>query len=155
VLDEGVADGGDTVIDGERVDAVLAALERLARLELDELEWIREPPEERAQLAEQVFQSSRPVHGEGRLLPAAQRKRLEHPGKSEEMVCVEVRQEDVFEVGQADDGALQLPLRPFGAVDEQLFSASPQQERRRRALSGRHRRRRAEKEEVDVHGRRL
>ena len=48
---------------------------------------------------------------------------------------MEVRQEDVLEVGQPDDGPLQLPLRSFGAVEEQLLAAPPQQQRRRRALS--------------------
>ena len=139
VLDERVADRGDAVIDGERLDAVLAALERLPRLELDELERVREPPEERPQLREQVLQPLRPVHRERRLVPAAQRKRLQHPRQAEEVVGVEVRQEDVLEVGQADDGALQLPLRPLGAVEEQLLAAAPHQERRRRALCGRHR----------------
>ena len=57
VLDERVADGGDAVVDRERVDAVLPALERVARLELDERQPVRQPPEERPQLAEEVLRA--------------------------------------------------------------------------------------------------
>ncbi len=155
VLDEGVADGGDAVVDGEGVDPILAPLERLPGLDLDERQRVRQPAEERAQLAEQVLEPLRPVHRQPGLLAAAKRECLQHPRQAEEVVGVQVREEDLLDVGQADHGPLQLPLRALGAVEEELLAAAPQQERRRCALRRRHRGRRAEKEKVEIHAGRL
>jgi hypothetical protein len=42
------------------------------------------------------------------------------------VVGVQMRQEDLLEVGQADDLALELPLRALGTVEEELLAATPQ-----------------------------
>ena len=53
----------------------------------------------------------RAVDGQ-RHLAAAERERLQHPGQAEVVVGVEVRDEDLLEVDEADRGAQQLALRP-------------------------------------------
>jgi len=45
----------------ERDDAVLAAVEDVARLQLDELEGIRELPEDAPQRVEEIGEAARPV----------------------------------------------------------------------------------------------
>ncbi len=67
------------------------------------------------------------------------------------MVAVEVREEDLLQVGQTDDRALELALRPLGAIEEQPLAAAPQQERGGRPLGRRHRGRGAEEKEVEIH----
>ena len=108
-------------------------------------------PRNGRRFANRSFSPLRAVHRQSRLVPAAQRERLQHPRQAEEVVGVEVGQEDVLEVGQADDRALELPLRALGAVEEELLAAAPHEERRRSALCGRHRGRGAEEEKVEVH----
>ena len=56
-LGDQVPEGLGAVLDGESLDRVVAPLERLPRLELDERERIREPPEERLQPLEQLAQA--------------------------------------------------------------------------------------------------
>ena len=70
------------------------------------------------------------------------------------MIGVEVRQEDVLEVDEADVGAEKLPLRALAAVDEQPVAAAPDERRRRPARGGGGGRGRPEEDEVEVHGRR-
>ena len=64
---------------------------------------------------------------------------------------MEVREEDLLDVGQPDGRALELALRSLGAVEEEPLAAAAQEERGGRALRGRHRGRGAEKDEVEVH----
>ena len=73
------------------------------------------------------------------------------PGQAEEVVGVEVREEDLLQVGQADRRALQLPLRPLAAVEEEPLAAAADEQRRRPALRGRHRGGRAEEDDVEIH----
>ena len=118
------------MLDRDPLDRVIAPLEPLPRLELDQRERIREPAEERVQPLEELAQAVRPVDRERRLVAAAQRERLQHPGQAEEVVGVEVREEDLLQVGQADRRALQLPLRPLAAVEEEPLAAAPDEQRR-------------------------
>ena len=152
VLDERVAERADTVLDGERLDHILTALEPLARRQLDERERVRQPPEERTQRSEEVADPKRPVHGQRQLVAAAQREGLEHPRQAEEVVGVEVGEEDLLEVDEPAGRALQLPLRPLGAVEEQPLAAAADEQRCGRALRGRHRGRRPEEDDVKIHG---
>jgi len=48
------------VVDGERLDDVLTALEDVARVELDRLQRIRQPPEKRLQPGEEVAEAFGP-----------------------------------------------------------------------------------------------
>ena len=67
------------------------------------------------------------------------------------MVGVEVREEDLLQVGQADRRALQLALRPLAAVEEKPLAAAPHEQCRRSTLRRGHRGGRAEKDDVEVH----
>ena len=139
------------VLDRESLDRVVAPLEPLPRLELDDRQRVREPPEERVQPLEQFAQAARPVDRQRRLVPATQRERLQHPRQAEEVVGVEVREEDLLQVGQADRRPLQLALRPLAAVEQEPLAAAPDEERSRGALRRRHRGSRAEEDDVEVH----
>jgi hypothetical protein len=139
------------VLDGKSLDCVVAALEPLPRLELDGCQRIREAADERPQLLEQLAQALGPVNGERRLVATAQRERLQHPRQPEEVVGVEVREEDLLQVGQADRRPLQLSLCPLAAVEEEPLAPAPDEQRGRPALRGRHRGGRAEEDDVEVH----
>jgi hypothetical protein len=151
LLDDRVAERVGPVLDRESLDRVVAALQPLPRLELDRCQRIREPADERPQLLEQLAQTPRPVDGERRLVATAQRERLQHPRQAEEVVCVEVGEEDLLQVGQADRRPLQLALGPLTAVEEEPLASAPDEQRCGPALGGRHRGGRAEEDEVEVH----
>src|SRR6476646_5827608 len=68
------------------------------------------------------------------------------------MIRVEVRDEHLRQLRQADRGAQHLALRPLAAVEEQALAAADEQ-RRRSPLSRRDRARRPEEDEVEVHWR--
>ncbi len=68
------------------------------------------------------------------------------------MIGVEVCQEDMLEIDEADVGAEKLPLRTLAAVDEQPVTAAPDERRRGPARGGGCGRGRPEKDEVEVHG---
>ena len=138
------------MVDGERADLVVAAVERVARRELDRLDRIGEVPEDTPQAREQVAQAGRAVDRQRHLAPA-QREGLQHPRQAEVVVGVEVRQEDVLEVDEADVGAQELALRPLAAVDEQPVAAAADERRRGRPLGGGSRARRPEEHDVEVH----
>jgi hypothetical protein len=143
------------VVDGERLDAVLPALHAVAGIELVHGERIRQATEEGPQLREEILRARRPVHRDAGLAASAQSERLQHPRQAEEVVGVQMREEDLLEVRQPDDRALQLPLRPLRAVEQQLLAAAAHEEGCRRALRGRHGGRGTEKEKVEVHAARL
>ena len=67
------------------------------------------------------------------------------------MVGVEVRDEDLVQVDEADRGPEQLALRPFGAVEEESVAATAYEQSRGSPLRGRHRPGRAEEDEVEIH----
>ena len=104
----------------------------------------------RAQRAEQLVEPPRPVQRQ-RQLAAAESERLQHSGQAEEVVGVEVRQEDLVELDQADVRAQQLPLRALAAVEEQLLATAADERGGRSAASGRHRAGRAEEDDVEIH----
>ena len=68
---------------------------------------------------------------------------------------MEVREEDLAQLDEADVRAQELPLRALGAVEQQPLAAAPDERRGRRALGGRHRAGRPEEDDVEVHGRRV
>jgi hypothetical protein len=134
----------------ERRQAVAVSLEHVARLDLDELELIRQLADHALQRAEQVDEPARAVDVE-RQLAAAQRERLEHPRQPEDVIRVEVRDEHLLQLEQTHGRAQQLPLGALGTVEQKLVAAAAHEQRRRPALSRRHRARRAEKDDVQVH----
>ncbi len=87
-----------------------------------------------------------------RRFPPAQGERLQHPGQAQEVVGVEVRDEDVVEVDEADVRAEQLPLRPLAAVEEQPLSPAAHERRGGGTSRGRCRPGRPEEDDVEVHG---
>ena len=100
---------------------------------------------------EQLPQAARPEHPQRRLLATAQRERLQHPGQAEKVVGMEVRKEDLLQVGQSDRRALQLPLRPLAAVEEEPLAAPPDEQCGRPALRGGHRGGRTEEDNIEIH----
>ena len=71
------------------------------------------------------------------------------------MVGVEVREEDLAQVDEADRRAQQLPLRALAAVEEQALAAAADEQRRGAALGRRCRAGGAEEDDVEVHAARL
>ena len=151
VLPQRVADRRRPVSDGEGLDAVVLEGDRLVRAELDDLERVRDPPDDHAQCAEQRARSARPEHGDRDLAPA-QPERLQHAREPEHVIGVEMRQEDVLEVDEPDVGSEKLPLRPFAAVDEKAIPAAPDERRRRPTRGSRRGGGRSEEDEVEIHG---
>ena len=92
----------------------------------------------------------RPVEHERQLAPA-QRERLQHPGHAEEVVGVEVREEDLLQVDEADVRAEELALRPLAAVEQQPLAAAADERGGGSAARGRHRAGRAEEDDVEIH----
>src|SRR5205823_9105898 len=123
---------------GERDEPVVAAVELVPGIELVELVRVREvaDPEDARLLGEETTEAAGPVDRE-QLGPSAERERLQHPRQAEVMVGVEVREEDLAELRQADRRAHELALRSLGAVDEQAVAAVAEEGRRRTPLSGR------------------
>ena len=115
------------MIDRERVQSVLATLEDVAGLELDDGERIRQPPEERLEVPEEVTRALRSVHRQPDLVPTTQRKCLQHPRQAEDVVAVEMRQVDLLDLGQPHRRALQLALRSLRAIEQQALASASQQ----------------------------
>jgi hypothetical protein len=99
-LDEGVAVGGDAVLDVKHADGVVAAVQRLARPQLDELELVRELPEHAPESPEEVDEPRRPVDRERRGA-TAERERLQHSRQAEVVVRVIVGDEDLGELDES------------------------------------------------------
>jgi hypothetical protein len=137
--------------DVERRKAVAVALEHVSRRQLDEPHLIGELPDDTLERIEECDETARPVDGQ-RQVAAAKGERLHHPRQAEHVVRVEVRQEDLLEIDEADGRAKELPLRPLCAVEQELVSAAAHEQRSRCAARGRHRARRTEKHEVEIHG---
>jgi hypothetical protein len=150
-LDEGIAVRRHAVGDSEHDHAVVAAVEHVAVVELDELESVRKPPEDALQRREQVGEPRRAVNRQRRLA-AAQRERLQHPGQPQVVVGVVMGDEDLRKLGQPNAGAQELTLRAFPAVDEHALAAPADQGPGKPAARRRHGPRSAEEDEVEVHG---
>ena len=125
ILDEGVAERGHAVVGRVGGDPVAVALELVVGLELDQLERERHPAHDRPQGCEQAAQPRRSVDGE-RPFALPQRERLEHPGQAEHVVGVEVGDEDLLQLDQADR-ADELALGALAAVEQQPVAAAPHQ----------------------------
>ncbi len=69
-LDERIADGRNPVIDREDLETVVAAIERRAGLQLDQLERVRQAPEHAPERGEEIAQATRSVDRERELPPA-------------------------------------------------------------------------------------
>ena len=67
------------------------------------------------------------------------------------MVGVEVREEDVLQVDEADRGAEELALRAFPAVEEQTVASTPDEQGARTPAGGRRARGGAEEDDVEIH----
>ena len=72
------------------------------------------------------------------------------PGQAEPVVGVQVREEDVGQVGEADR-AHELALRALAAVDQDALAAAPDEQRRKAAARRRNRARGAREEERQIH----
>ena len=150
VLDEGVAERGVPVAGRKREQPVVVALEHVARRELDELVRIRESAEDPSERAHQLAEAARAVDRQ-RQLATAQGEGLQHSREAEEMVGVEVGQEDLAQLDEADVGAQELPLRALGAVEQEPLAAAPDERRGGRAPGGGHRAGRPDEDDVEVH----
>ena len=137
VLDDAVAIGPDAVLDREGEDPVIAALERISRGELLQVDVIGELPEDAPQDAEELDEARRPVDLE-RQLASPEGERLQHSGQAEVVVCVIVRQEDLVQLDEPDRRAKELPLGPFTAVEEDAVAPTPDQRSGESAARGGH-----------------
>ena len=107
-------------------------------------------PNTRRSVVEEVAEPRRPVDRE-RHVAVAERERLQHPRQAEVVVGVEVREEDLAQIDEADRRAQELALRALAAVEEQPLAAAPHEERARRTPRGRRAGRGAEEDDVEVH----
>jgi hypothetical protein len=149
-LDYGVADRGAPMVDAERDDPILAAIELVSGTELHELVAVREFPEDASERFEELEEPGRPVDGE-RQLATAQRKGLHHPGKAEVVIGVIVGDEDLRKLNEADPRAKKLALRTLAAVEEEPLAAAAHEQAGRGAPSRRNGPGRAEEHKVEVH----
>jgi hypothetical protein len=137
----------------EEQEAVSVPLDGVARRQLDDTELVREAPNHDAERPEQGSRTARAVDDD-RQIAAAQREGLQHPREAEDVIRVEVGQQDVLEIDEPRLRAQQLTLRSLTAVDEQAIAATPDERRRRASRRCRRGAGRAEKEQVEIHGRR-
>jgi hypothetical protein len=126
-LRERIAVCSDSVGDPEDEDPIVAAVERVAVTKLDELDAVRQLPEDPLKATEELLQPGRPVDRE-RELSAAQGERLQHPRKPEVVVRVVMREEDLGELDQPDARPQELSLRPLAAVHEHTLAAAAHEE---------------------------
>ena len=150
LLDQRVPVRAGAVLDGEGGDRVAVAAQGLGGLELDQAQLERRAADHRAQGLEQPPQAGRPVDGERGLAPA-QGEGLEHARQAQEVVGVEVGEEHLLEVHQADR-AQELALRALAAVEEQALAPAAHEQRGQGATGGRRRAGGADEENLEVHG---
>ena len=146
-----VAVRGHPVLDVEGDDAIVATLDGVAGTQLDELDGVREPPEDAPEDGEQVDEPGRAVHRQGNF-PPAQGERLQHPGQAEVVVSVVVGQEHVGQLDKPDRRAQELTLRALAAVEEDAVAPAADERARKAAARGGTGSGRAEKHNVEVHG---
>ncbi len=128
VLDEGVAVGLDAVVDRERGDHEVAEADLLVVLELDHVQGIPGPPDDRSQrLPEELLQAGR-AEDVQRPVAVAHVEGLDHPRQPEPVVEVQVGDEDRVQLRQPDR-AQQLVLGPLAAVEQDPLAARAQQDR--------------------------
>lgn len=149
-LDQRIAVRRRPVSDLEDDQPVVTAVDGVPRPQLDQLERIGELPEDPAERPEEVVQAGRSVHGE-RKLASAERKRLQHSGQTEVVVCVEVADEDLGELDQPDSRAQELTLGSLAAVEEDPVASPPEQSAGEPAPGRGNGAGGAEKDEVEIH----
>ena len=137
------------MVDRDGDDLVAVAAHRLAGLELGDPQRVAQAAEGEAQGAEQLAQAARAVDRQ-RAVAVAQVERLQQARQPEPVVQVEVRDEDVVEVGQAD-GAHELALRALAAVEQDAIPAAAHQHGGQTAPRGGHRAGRAGEEDGEIH----
>ena len=137
VLDDAVAVRTDAVLDHEGEDPVIAALERISRRELLQVDVVGKLPEDPPQDAEELDEARRPVDLE-RQLASPERERLQHSRQAEVVVGVIVRQEDLVQLDEPDRRAKKLPLSAFTAVEEDAVAPTPDQRSSQSATRGGH-----------------
>ena len=153
VLAKRVAQRPDPVSHGERLHPVSVALDSVPGPQLDDDEWVGDPPDDDTERAEERARAPWAVNADRRV-PAAQPEGLQHPRQPEDVIGVQVGEEDVLEVDEPDVRAKELPLGSLAAVDEQPI-ASATQDRRGGAARGRGCGGSCpEEDEIEVHGRR-
>jgi hypothetical protein len=137
------------VVDLEGRDPVTVALQLVIRLDLGELHAEREPADHRLEQRVHAPQAARPVDRE-RALALAEREGLQHPRQAEHVVGVEVGDEQLLELDQADR-AHELPLRALAAVEQQPVAAAPHEGGGQPAPRAGRGARRPQKEHVQIH----
>ena len=137
----------------ERDKPVSVSLDGLAWPELHDPELVRQPSDHHAERLEQGSRPARAIDDDGQLA-TAQRECLEHSRQAQDVICVEVRQQDVLEIDETRVGSEQLTLRPFATVHKQAVASAPHESRRGAPRCRRRRAGRAEEEQVEIHGRR-
>ena len=121
VLGEEVPHCRHTVLDRDRLDGESLPLEPRAPFEDRGRDRVRQPPEDAPQCRDELVEPWRPVDRE-RDLPSTECERLEHPRKPEVVVGVEVRQEDLLELGETDVASQELALRSLAAIEQKPIS---------------------------------
>ena len=89
---------------GERLDPVAVAPDDLARIEVTDLEWVRDATHDDPERTEEGSRPARAVDRH-RDLAATEPERLQHPRQAEHVIGVEMREEDVLEIDQTYVGA--------------------------------------------------
>ena len=138
------------VLDAEGPHLEAVVLDRLPRLELDQLDLVAEPAEDPPQRLEQPDQPGRPDDAQ-RPLPLQQVIGLEQPGEPEVVVGVEMGDVDVVDLdepGRVDH----LPLGPLPRVDQDPAAARADQHAGGRPPRGGHGAAGAEKDDREIHG---
>ena len=137
--------------DRDRRDPVPVAVEHDARLELDDLELEADPACGAQRQSEQLAQAAWPVDRQRPFAPA-QIEGLQQPRQPEPVIGVEMGQEDLGQIHQADR-ADKLALGALAAVDQDPVAAATNQHRRQPASCRRNRPGGTGEEHGEVHAR--
>ena len=137
------------MLHGEGRHEVPIAAHGLVGLELARVEREGQAPDQRVQRPEEGAQPRRPVEDESELT-AAQGEGLEHAGQAEHVIGVEVGEEDVLELDQADR-AQELALGALAAVEQQPVAPAAHERGRQAAARAGGRAGGAEEEHVEIH----
>ncbi len=127
LLDERVAEGGDPVLDRERLDRVAVEADAAAGLELVDLDRVADAADDPVEAVEEVGQPRRPVDDQ-RLLAVLHVPGLEQAREAEVVVGVQVGDEDLLHLDEPGR-ALHLPLRALAAVEQQPVAAAADEHR--------------------------
>ena len=112
----------------EHTQLVAVAVELLPGAQLHDLDPVAELSEHTPQRIEQVPETGRAVDRE-RKIALPERESLQHSRQAEVVVGVEMGDEHLPEVDEADRGAQQLALRALATVEQEPLAATAQEER--------------------------